>query len=318
MRSLLVFVLTATQAWAGTYAHQGRLLDAAGSGVQGTTSLVVRVHDSSSEGSVVWEKTFANVAVDDGYYSLSLGGLDNTTRQLDEALAGDRWLSIDAGTGAMSRTPVHDVPHAETADSVPVIDSTAPCTRAGQMGFDTTVAVGAICDGSAWRVLSTTPSSGSQRRLLVSDHVRSNSSIIGTTGDYVYTSLDGKAGPFTINTRGGPVRIYLKAMTYVYGHNGNASVDYASLLIHPVIEGVRQDYCDYVHDNGFGVHGDMHAPVVCDVIYDLPAGQYTVGFEHRSRGYQSILNSGSRSAILIEELPAAEDYEGTHIAPSLP
>ncbi len=203
--------------------------------------------------------------------------------------------------------------HASTADSatvaesVPVIDATAGCTSAGAMGYDTSLASGAICDGSTWQVLQSASAAAGQRRLLVADRLRSNSERYGNTS-WQYHTLPQS---YTINTKGGNVRVYFKAMTYLHATQTNGSSQQAGLIIHPIIDGVRVDYCDYLYVRGWGSPDDMHGPIVCDATFELPAGEHTIGFVHRYYGYRTILYGGNfKSTILIEELPTAVDYQG--------
>ena len=127
----------------------------------------------------------------------------------------------------------------------------------------------------------------------------SNSDIYGTSS-WQYQSLDGKAGPYTIT--GNPVHIYMKVLSFLHA-NPIVSTN-AGLLIYPVVDGTRLDYCTY---NSVNERGDRafntHKSMVCDFTIDLPAGTHTIGFEHRYIGYRIILY-GNRmtSRILIEEM----------------
>ena len=142
------------------------------------------------------------------------------------------------------------------------------------------------------------------RKLLVVDYLRANSDIYPGGTAWQYASLDGKAGPFTITTNGGPVRIYFKAMTYVYENGTVRTSDDAGVIIHPVIDGVREEYCDLVYARGWGTNEDAHGPIVCDFVRTgLAPGVHTISFEHRYLGYRSILYGGRyKSIIMIEQL----------------
>ncbi|MFT6821321.1 MAG: hypothetical protein ACJATT_005151 [Myxococcota bacterium] len=203
--------------------------------------------------------------------------------------------------------------HAATADSaavagaVPIINATAACSTPGAIGYDASLASGAICDGSAWQVLESATAAQGQRRLLVADRLRSDSNRAGSSAWQYYTLPQS----YTIQTNGGNVRVYFKAMTYLHATTGVGSAQQAGLIIHPIIDGVRQDYCDYLYVRGWGTNDDLHGPVVCDTTFELSAGEHTIGFEHRYYGFRSQLYGGPRrSTILIEELPTAIDYQG--------
>ncbi|MFT6821742.1 MAG: hypothetical protein ACJATT_005573 [Myxococcota bacterium] len=96
-----------------TLAHQGRLLDPAGSPITGAVTVGVGIYDAESSGSAVWSESYEVVA-NDGYYSVSLGEAGT----LDAAsLAGERWIQISAdGSPLGTRQALHAVPHAAYAD----------------------------------------------------------------------------------------------------------------------------------------------------------------------------------------------------------
>lgn len=316
MYHLALAALLAGTAAGAPLQTQGRLTDSTGEPITGSRTLTVQLHDAAQGGAVLWHADFADVPVEAGYYSLALDGEDAEGRALDEAVAQSAWMSIWVdGQELLPRQVVSDSPRARRADvaaSVPIIDTTARCDSPGAMGFDTTRSAGAICDGSAWHVLASTAASSPQYRLLVADRLTSTSDLYGSSS-WQYQSLDGSAGPYTITTTGGNVRVYFKAMTYAYGATGVGNGEEAGLIVHPVVNGVRQDYCDYIYTRGWGTNDDSHGPLVCDVTYALPAGEHTIGFEHRYYGYRTVLYGGwDRSAIRIEEMPVAIDHQGQH------
>ena len=316
MRFAFIAALLCATATAAPLHTQGRLTDATGAPITGTRDVTVQLYSAALGGTLLWEAHFSDVTVEAGYYSLALDGDDAEGRTLDDAVAQSPWVSfwVD-GQELLPRQPVSDVPrarHADVSDSVPVIDSAGSCDVAGAMGFDMDRSAGAICDGSSWHLLASTPADSPQYRLLVADRLLSTSEIDGTSS-WQYQSLDGKAGPYTITTKGGNVRVYFKAMTYLYGTTSVGGAQDAGLIVHPVIDGVRQEYCDYLYVRGWGTNDNSHGPLVCDVTYDLPAGTYTIGFEHRYHGFRTVLYGGwDRSAIRIEELPVAIDHQGQH------
>ena len=87
--------------------HSGRLLDALGNPIQGPVTLRFDLMDQATNGSSTWDQSIADVAVDDGYYSVVL---DLT----DGGLNGSQWLrvSTDDGNTELSRQPLASVPYA--------------------------------------------------------------------------------------------------------------------------------------------------------------------------------------------------------------
>lgn len=125
LRSLAACALTACAltlssaagAVPGGLMHQGRLFDASGTPVSGSVDIEFAIYPTLAGGSSVWSETHS-VALDDGYFSVSLGD----QQPLVEALSGGskRYLGIKVGADAeMSpRTEIQSVPYALFAGDV--------------------------------------------------------------------------------------------------------------------------------------------------------------------------------------------------------
>ena len=122
MRSVLAALcLFATTAHAvpAQFSHQGRLLDADGTPLEGETTLTFRVTDSETGGSALWEETLT-LTLTNGFYAAVLGA-DDDTNPLDADVLSQAplWLELQLeGEGAMfPRSPIHSVPYATMAGS---------------------------------------------------------------------------------------------------------------------------------------------------------------------------------------------------------
>lgn len=97
--------------------HQGRLFDAAGKPIAGSTQLVFAVYSTQVGGSSLWQETHT-VDLDDGYFSVSIG----EQSPLGPVLAGSgkRWLGIKVGDDLemTPRTAIDSVPYAMYAGDV--------------------------------------------------------------------------------------------------------------------------------------------------------------------------------------------------------
>lgn len=122
MRSVLIALcLCATTAHAvpAQFSHQGRLLDAEGTPLEGDATVTFRVTDSETGGSALWEETLT-LALTNGFYAAVLGA-DDDTNPLDADVLSQAplWLELQLeGEGAMfPRSPIHSVPYATMAGS---------------------------------------------------------------------------------------------------------------------------------------------------------------------------------------------------------
>lgn len=132
--------------------HQGRLLDASGAPLNGSTVLQFDLYDTSSSTSAVFSET-ATVPVEDGYYAVVLDiGVGGVT--LDSAMLadGDSWLQVSvAGAPVGTRTRLAEAPGSAVARSLDLPHVTAStCTTAGAMSWDPTFKVLRTCDGAKW------------------------------------------------------------------------------------------------------------------------------------------------------------------------
>jgi hypothetical protein len=74
---------------------QGRLTDAASNPQTGTYALTFRIYDAESGGSAVWTETQPGVAVSNGIFNVTLGGVTSLTPAVYSA--DDRWLEVQIG-----------------------------------------------------------------------------------------------------------------------------------------------------------------------------------------------------------------------------
>ncbi len=116
-RLLLLSALTGSSALAApvTLNHSGRLLDQAGTPIQGQANLQFHLWDADSGGASIHSEAIQVVA-SDGFYAVTLG----TTGDLDASEIGTTglWLEVVVGTQSLGRSPVGFVPLAAVADSV--------------------------------------------------------------------------------------------------------------------------------------------------------------------------------------------------------
>lgn len=113
-------------------AHSGRVLDAQGSPVSGRHAVELTLFDVDS-GSELWSADYANVVMSQGYYSVTLTGLD--TQWFGRSVE----LEVAVGGTIMGeRSPLVSVPHALVAASIPAgTVASGSCESAGQMFYDT-------------------------------------------------------------------------------------------------------------------------------------------------------------------------------------
>jgi hypothetical protein len=144
-----------------TVAHQGRVLDASGAGVNGSVTLTFRVYAVPSSGAALWTEVHPGVVVSDGYFAVELGSVTDMPEDL--FATGARYLGVQVGTGTelVPRTSVLTVPRAhhalalESAASAPLACD-AP-SHAGRAYFDTTLGQFRGCDGTSWGSLGGAP-----------------------------------------------------------------------------------------------------------------------------------------------------------------
>ena len=114
---LLSFVSSTAHAIPAQFTHQGRLMDADGTPLEGEVVITFRLNDSVEGGAVIWEEALTLTA-HNGFYAAVLGsdeaGNPLDTEVLDQA---PLWLEVQiSGADAMSpRTAVNAVPYANMA-----------------------------------------------------------------------------------------------------------------------------------------------------------------------------------------------------------
>ena len=156
MKSLLALLACPAVALASpvSLTHTGRVVDSTGTPISGTHDMTISLWSdatSSDVASRLWTQTTDGMNLADGYYSLTLDGVDGSW------FSGSVWVGIalDGGTELTPRQPITQVPHAAMADiatRVPVttISDTA-CDEAGAIVLDSEVRLLRFCDGDDWR-----------------------------------------------------------------------------------------------------------------------------------------------------------------------
>ncbi len=126
---------------------QGRLLDTGGSAVAGPVNLTVRIYDSLTMGTLIYQEDHAGTPLDDGVFELVIGtgsspvGFFGATTFSDS----DRFLELVVnGSSLQPRQPFRSVPYAFVAPLQ--ICSTAQDTQSVPNG--NSFALTPICDGS--------------------------------------------------------------------------------------------------------------------------------------------------------------------------
>lgn len=116
---MLLLSILSVSAWAVPvqYTHQGRLLDEAGTPVEGEVSISFRLMDDAESGSAVWSEDIT-VTLTNGFYVAVLGQ-DEETHPLDSSVLEQAplWLelTIDGGSAMLPRSPLNSVPYAQMA-----------------------------------------------------------------------------------------------------------------------------------------------------------------------------------------------------------
>jgi hypothetical protein len=125
---VLLLLPTAALAVPTELDHQGRLLDAVGTPLQGEQQLHFALYADATLGSPVWEETH-QLTVQDGYYHQRLGGITPLDSQL--FTGGTLYLGLTANNGAETapRTSLVSVPfaiRAADADHADVASALSP------------------------------------------------------------------------------------------------------------------------------------------------------------------------------------------------
>jgi hypothetical protein len=112
--------LTTVSSWAelpSTIGYQGNLEDAAGAPVNGAVDMNFRLFTGNAGGAPLWEEAQPGVAVEDGYFSVSLGSVT----PFDLSFKGQYFLEIQVGSDApMSpRVKLDGTPYTQRAAAAP-------------------------------------------------------------------------------------------------------------------------------------------------------------------------------------------------------
>jgi len=119
MNTALIALILATTAHAvpAQFTHQGRLLDADGTPLEGEATITFRVADAESGGAALWEEAIT-VPLTNGFYSAILGA-DEDENPLDTDVWGIApvWLELqlDGEAAMFPRSPINAVPYAAVA-----------------------------------------------------------------------------------------------------------------------------------------------------------------------------------------------------------
>lgn len=153
---LITALLLATASAADVHVtFSARALDAQGAAITDTLPVQVRLMDSDSGGSNVelWEDTFNNTPVSDGYFSVVLGSGDT----LPAAVFRDNdsvWVEATIGSTVLARQELGEVPAAATARSITLPAPSASCAD-GALAYDSVTAEVQVCVAGSWSGLAT-------------------------------------------------------------------------------------------------------------------------------------------------------------------
>ncbi len=181
-----------------TIAYQGRLLDAAGTPVQGTVDLRFAVFEALNTTTPLWCEN-QRIGLSDGYYAVQLGtgAICPSSGQIGAAFSGgERYLEIAVNGSVLSpRQQVGAVPYAlsaQTAQNVSggIIHAVGPAASAGKG----TVTV--FAGDSKVQVVVAGADATSAAEVLVGDLI----TIDGTTNRVA--SVDGKGPSYTLTVDG--------------------------------------------------------------------------------------------------------------------
>ena len=122
MRTLLLLSVLVSSSSAlaapGVFTQQGRLLDSAGTALEGNHTLSFVLYDAPAGGQIVWSEE-QSTDFSNGYYAVELGR-DTPFEAADFASSDELYvgLSLDGGAELSDRTPLTSVPWALSAGSV--------------------------------------------------------------------------------------------------------------------------------------------------------------------------------------------------------
>ncbi len=104
--------------------HQGRLMDSAGVPLDGLHDLDLKLYDTPSGGTPVWEESFSNLVFDGGFYDITFGQTGGNELSAGLFDGGEVYvgLAVDAGPELTPRPPLVSVPYAIVADTAANLD----------------------------------------------------------------------------------------------------------------------------------------------------------------------------------------------------
>lgn len=141
--SLIALAPAAALATPFELAHQGRLLDADGGVVSGTRTLTLTVYQ---DGVQRWQREYADVAVEDGFYALRLDGLDTAWLSGEVELG----VAIDGGSELLPRAPLATAPRAAVALAVPTVPVATGACSVGEIVIETSTGEVRGCANGTW------------------------------------------------------------------------------------------------------------------------------------------------------------------------
>jgi FtsZ-binding cell division protein ZapB len=127
--------------------YQGMLADSAGNPLTGSHSLTFRIYDDSTAGNLEWTEVQSAVEVQNGLFSVVLGGVTALNLPFDEAY----WLEVELDGEIMPRMRFTSVGYAYrsvVADRAILADSALVAMATGATTFDSLHVMGnAVIDG---------------------------------------------------------------------------------------------------------------------------------------------------------------------------
>ena len=154
---LLIALPSVALAVPQTLAHQGRLLDVDGSGLNGDFDLSFSLYDVATNGSALFTEPMTGVPLSNGYYSVTLGENPSFPIEAEDLDGGARFLgiTIDSASELAPRTPISSVAYAIHAQNVVAVDTPHTCDslNTGALQYDTASGVLEVCDGSGWNAI---------------------------------------------------------------------------------------------------------------------------------------------------------------------
>lgn len=176
---VLSFVLICTTSFAEIPHYmqfQGKATDADDIPLSGTHTLMFRIYDAESAGNLIWTETHTTVDIENGVFSVLLGGVT----PLDIAFDIPYWISTEINqAGEMDRQLVSSVGYAyrakeadraevaTTADNsgkiVQIVNFQTGAINTGTTNFPEDDTIPQITEGNEWMTLAITPTSATNK-----------------------------------------------------------------------------------------------------------------------------------------------------------